>query len=393
MLPDALILSALETKSEETGYLAARLGEYRIATRILDLSLGSGGAVWSGERKHAAICRVAETAGRVLEDGFDPSRQIAIGLGGGTGSEIILRAFQYLPMASSKILVTPLPFDPRVPLAANSVIVVPTLVDICGLNPMLRRVLDRSAALVAGLCQVKPAVHERSPTVAVSSLGATGHATEHLLIRMRQRNIEATVFHANGYGGAALVQMIEQEPPAAMVDLTTHELTRMVIDGPHAPMPRRFSAAGQAGIPQVVLPGGLNFLGFDTIGTVSGRYRERPHYRHSGFFTHVQLSCQEMNLVATTLCEYMNAAGEPTALIVPMGGFSHQDCPGGEIFSPDLRDVFLRTVNRQLSGRTVLHVTDAHISDPQVAEKIMECLTAIPALKYERREFRDARTT
>ena len=389
MEPQVLILSTLETKEEETGFLASRLAAHGINAVHIDLSLGSGGEVWDGDRKLAEIDRAATAGSGFIADNCDPSRQVVVGLGGGTGSEIVLRVFRSLPMDSPKILVTPLPFDPRGPLADTAVILVPTLADICGLNETLRKALERTAALAAGLCRVEPIAVTDCPSVAVTSLGATAAATDALLAALRERGAEATVFHANGYGGAALVRMIGQRTPDALVDLTTHEMTRILIDGPHVPMPTRFSAAGDAGVSQIVLPGGLNFLGLDSIETVSAEHLARPHYRHSGFFTHVKLTSEEMARVAEKLCGHLDGAKVTSHLIVPMGGFSHQDRPGGAICDPSLREVFLETATRTLSGRTEIVRTDAHIADPEVAMLIMERL--LPMLARRKKEVPNAR--
>ncbi len=389
MAPQVLILSTLETKAQETAYLASRLAAHGVNSKQIDLSLDSGGMIWDGERKLDEIGRVAQRAIRSIAETGAPSRQVAIGLGGGTGSEIILRVLQSFPMNSPKILVTPLPFDPRAPLADNAVILVPTLADICGLNDTLRGVLEQTAALAAGLSAAQPVAKSECQSIAVTSLGATGAATDALLARLRTHGIEATVFHANGYGGAALVRMIEQRTPDALVDLTTHEMTRILIDGPHVPMPTRFSAASDACIPQIVLPGGLNFLGLDSIETVPAEHLARPHYRHSGFFTHVKLTSEEMARVAERLCGHLNGARVTSLLIVPMGGFSHQDRPGGAICDPSLREVFLDTATRTLSGRTEIVRTDAHIADPEVAMLIMERLS--PMLARRKKEVPNAR--
>ena len=241
--------------------------------------------------------------------------------------------------------------------------------------------------MAAGLCHMEPLSETNCTTIAVTSLGATGMVIDGLLTELRAQGAEATVFHANGFGGAALVRLIEQKGPDALVDLTTHEMTRMRIEGPHVPMPERFRAAGKAGIPQIVLPGGINFLGFDAIETVPPEYLARPHYRHSGFFTHVKLTQAEMAHMATALCQDLNAAPGMSHLIVPMGGFSHQDRPGGAICDPALREVFLQTAEGVLHSHSKITVTDAHIGDPEVAILIMERL--LPFLT-KRKEDRDA---
>ena len=66
-----------------------------------------------------------------------------VGMGGGTGGEVILQVLRALPVTFRKVLVTTLPFDPRGAVADNSIVLVPTLANICGLNATLREVLEK----------------------------------------------------------------------------------------------------------------------------------------------------------------------------------------------------------------------------------------------------------
>ena len=153
--------------------------------------------------------------------------------------------------------------------------------------------------------------------------------------------------------------------------MTCHELTRWLFAGAHVPMPTRFSAAGH--LPQVVLPGALNFLGLGEIGLVAEPYLQRPHYRHSGFFTHVKLTEAEMKTAAETLAGHLNKAEAAAHVIVPMGGFSHQDCPGGAIEDSRLREIcrdMLSANAKHYSVETVPH----HINAPQTAGRAIEWL-------------------
>ena len=84
-----------------------------------------------------------------------------------------------------------------------------------------------------------------------------GHAP--LVEKVRAHGHEATVFHANGYGGAAFARFADRGAFHTIVDLTPHEMTRMMVNGAHVDMPRRFSAAPD--VPRVTLPGAMNFVG------------------------------------------------------------------------------------------------------------------------------------
>ena len=396
MRPSIFLVSTLDTKSEETAWLCARLAAYGVDAEMLDASLETGGAVLDGRGKLQAMDRAIERVAGAVQDRqsrqSDHAQRPAgiVGLGGGTGSEIILAVMRRLPVDFPKVLITPLPFDPRPALADNAVILVPTLVDICGLNATLRMVLDHAAALVAGLaCRGRiaalieqnapyPALIEQNapypaqatvPSVGITALGATGPAVTQLVNALRKRGLESSVFHANGFGGAALAGYARRGAFQLIVDLTTHELTRIIYAGDHVDMPDRFCAAPAT--PRIVLPGGLNFLGLGDVSSVPDECLERPHYRHSTHFTHVKLTRDEMARIAGELAHRLGELTGPVAVLVPMGGFSHQDRPGGVIEDEGLRQVFLETMRAALAPHIRLVVRDEHICDTRITGAIL----------------------
>ena len=150
-----------------------------------------------------------------------------------------------------------------------------------------------------------------------------------------------------------------------MIDLNLHELGRMRLAGVCVPMADRFTGAGH--LPRVVLPGALNFLGLGAIETLGPAYLDRPHYRHSGHFTHVKLTKPEMREQATALASALNQSTGPTHVIIPMGGFSHEDRPGGAIDDPELRDITAEILTAQARAYSVdliaHHINDAPTAD------------------------------
>jgi len=374
----ALIFATLETKGGQAAYLAERLALRQMRSDVVDISLRAG-RMLDAAGKRTAMDETVERVGRALDAAPFPAGRIAVGLGGGTGSEMILRLFRRLPADAGRLLVAPLSFDLRAPLADCPMPVLLSAVDPVGLNPQLRGILDQAAAVATALCAAPPPAAALRPVVAVSSLGVTGPAVDWLAAALAAEGLEVAAFHANGFGGAALVRHLRHDAPLALADLTTHELVRALLGGPRTPMPERFAVAGSLGLPQAVLPGGLNFLGFDSPETVPPAFRGRPGYRHSGFFTHVQLQAPEMERVASELCRQLRGARGPCSLIVPMGGFSSQDRPGGEIESPDLRRVFLATVRQHLPSQVELAETPAHVNDPETTELILARLRPVIA--------------
>lgn len=371
-----VVLATLTTKSEETKFLVDRLSEHGVNSTVLDTSLGNGGKRLDGVEKLRAMDDAVANALAAISAELEGGVNAIVGLGGGTGGEIGLRIMRGLPITFPKVLVTTLPFDPRIAIADSSIILVPTLADLAGLNATLREILENTAAMTAGLCTTRREARSCviNPSVGVTSLGATEDAITQLIAALRENNEESTVFHANGYGGAAFQRFAERGAFRSIVDLTPHELTRIHLAGAHVDMPSRFTAAGD--LPRVVLPGALNFIGLGEISLVASEFLHRPHYEHSGFFTHVKVTLAEMAALADRLVEHLNSLTGPTHLIVPMGGFSHHDRPGGAIEDQDLRSVFLDRVKSRLSKRVQLEAVDSHISDPSVTQAIMDARAA-----------------
>ncbi len=366
-----LVMATLTTKTEETDYVVHSLAAHGVDAEVIDLSLITGQTRLSAADKVNAIGDTIDRAIDSVSQALDDGVNAVLGLGGGTGGEIALRVMRALPITFPKVLVTTLPFDPRGAIADASIVLVPTLADLAGLNATLREILENAAAMTAGLCATRRKARScvLSPSIGITSLGATEGAIAPLVASLRDDGEECTVFHANGYGGAAFQRFAERGAFHTIIDLTPHELTRIHIAGAHVRMPNRFSAAGDR--PRVVLPGALNFIGLGEKSMLPDHYLDRPHYAHSGFFTHVKLLPAEMVKVADQLVKSLNALTGPVALIVPMGGFSNQDRPGGAIEDPALRQVFLDRVRAGLNGDVPVLVTDDHIASPNVTDLIL----------------------
>lgn len=370
LLPRVLLIGTSETKGPALAALDAACRAQGLEVAVIDISLGAGGAVLPGPEKLARMSACTATA-IARATALSGDAVAAVGIGGGTGGEIALDVLCALPPDLPRILITTLAFDPRARLADSAVTLVPTLCDIEGMNPMLAQVFVQVAAMVAGLRHCQPVAASDARMIAVTSLGATGAAGAGVAQALDRAGLGATVFHANGYGGAAYMRFIRAGGVAGVIDLNLHELGRMRLAGVHVPMPDRFTVAGH--LPRIVLPGALNFLGLGAPETIDPAYLVRPHYRHSGHFTHVKLTEPEMEAQAIALAEALNAATAPTHLLIPMGGFSHEDRPGGAIEDEGLRVVFADRLEREARAFTLVRL-DHHINAPEVAEAAVQAL-------------------
>ncbi|MEM9707923.1 MAG: Tm-1-like ATP-binding domain-containing protein [Pseudomonadota bacterium] len=359
-----LVIGTVETKSAEIQELVAALERHGLEPVVVDTSLDARGVVLTSEAKMARMAEVVSAGAQEVAQHGDQALA-AIGLGGGTGGEIALDTLKALPATFPKFLVTTLAFDPRAALADTAITLVPTLCDLQGLNPMLSQVFENTAAMVGGLAQASTVAHGDRANVAVTTLGTTNAAGAAVAEALADKGLDATVFHANGFGGAAFSRFVAEGHAAAVIDLNVHELGRLRLAGDHVPMPDRFRVADA--LPRVVLPGGLNFIGFGARHTVSDAYRARPHYAHARHFTHVVLTEAEMESQAHALAAELNHSIAPCHVLIPMGGFSSEDRPGGAIEAPVLRDITADILEAEARSFTVQRL-DHHINEKATAE-------------------------
>jgi len=368
-----LLLATYDTKQEEADYLITALTALGVPVETCDISLHAGGAQWGPDAKIAGMAQATERAIAEISDTPQTGRRMVVAIGGGTGGQIALRVLKSLPLAMPKVLVTTLPFDPRYIMADSAIVLVPTVADLCGLNATTRAALDQAAAITGGLyhATLPTGPVSLSPSIGVTSLGVTGPGTDALCARLRQNGEEVTVFHANGFGGAAFARWSTNGAFKSVIDYTPHELTRCYVAGVNADMPGRFTSMGH--LPRVVLPGGVNFVGMGEPSLMPEAYLARPHYAHSPLFTHVQCTEDEMVKCANILGEALSKATAPVRVLIPMAGFSSEDRPGGAIESEALRHAFANT----LEAHVPLTRLSGHINDTATADAAVEALYAI----------------
>ena len=122
---------------------------------------------------------------------------------------------------------TTLPFDPREALADNSIILVPTLVDIAGLNQLSERILANAAGAIAGMTTVAAGFRStlpRRPVVGATMYGVTTPCVEAARAWLEDHGYEVLVFHATGAGGRTLESLAADGLLAGVLDVTTTEI-------------------------------------------------------------------------------------------------------------------------------------------------------------------------
>ena len=134
----------------------------------------------------------------------------------------------------------------------------------------------------------------------------------------------------------------------------------------------RSLAAGEKGLPQVVVPGCVDFFVQGPRESIPEKWRGRASYYHNPSFTLIRTSREEMAEVGKTFAERVNAAKGPVAVAIPLKGLSIANKPGGELYDPEGDEIFRRAVKAGLRKDIPLAEVDAHINDEAFTNKVLE---------------------
>lgn len=397
--PSILLIGTLDTKGVEIGYTRDRLRALGATPVVLDSGiLGEPIAITADiPREDVAraagatidALRAAGTRGAAVERMKEGVRQVALDLlsrgqldgvlclGGAEGAVMGAAAMKALPLGVPKVVVTPIasgrrPFGPLV--GDKDILVMHSVVDILGINPISRVVYDNAAAAVYGMARhgsrFSPDTAGRY--VAMTMLGNTTKGVMRVRDRLAERGLDAVIFHSNGVGGPAMEELAEQGTFVGVIDYTTDELSDALVGGFHAAPPNRLERVGAVGLPQVVVPGCVDFTVHGPRDAVPERLRGRPAYYHNPEFTLVRLTRDEMVEIGRRMAGKLSAARGPLVVVVPTRGLSIPNVPGGAFWDPEADAAFLEALRGGLRENIPLHTVDAHINDVEFADFVAE---------------------
>jgi uncharacterized protein (UPF0261 family) len=292
-----------------------------------------------------------------------------------------------LPVGLPKLLVSTMASGGVSPyVGAKDVCVMYSVVDVAGLNRISRLVLGNAAAAMAGMVAAQAAQAAQGlrpgadagasagdgaddrPLIAASMFGVTTPAVETARARLAELGYEVLVFHATGAGGRALEALAEARLVSGVLDLTTTELADDLVGGVLSAGPDRLTAAGAAGLPQVIAPGALDMVNFGPPATVPGQFSGRLFFEHNPTVTLMRTTTEEMAELGRRIGRKAAAATGPAEVFWPERGISALDSDGQPFWDPAADAACLAALDRELTpaGR-VLRRVDAHINDPRFA--------------------------
>jgi uncharacterized protein (UPF0261 family) len=407
-MPAACLIATLDTKGEEVRYLSDRIRQGGHGVVVVDV--GILGEPPPDLKIDITSRQVAQAAGTTIEKlrtigsrGLAVDEMIAgvlrivsdlyqdhrvhgfLSVGGAEGTVIGTRVMQMFPIGVPKLMISTMASGSRTfgpYTGTKDILMMHSVVDILGLNKVSRTIFDTAAGAMVGMLDqlARAAVSAKAdepPRIAMTTYGNTMAAVLVCKGLLEKKGYEVVTFHANGVGGRAMEEMIEQGFFDMVLDLTTHELTDFICEGYHNPGPDRLKAAARKGLPQVVAPGCIDYIVQGPKASLPAKYQGRATYYMNPLMTVVRTAADEMAEVGRLTAQRLNESTGPVIYVLPLQGLSMPNRPGGALYDPPADEAFRTALRQGLNKRIELVEVDANINDEVFARTLVDALLRI----------------
>lgn len=309
----------------------------------------------------------------IVKDLYDRGKLDGIiALGGGTGATLGTVAMKQLPIGIPKLQVCTHPKTQH--FGVKDVTIMKSVVDLVGLNSVVRRVLINAASAIVAMAEVGSEIRTGTrPTVGITCWGVVTPAALNIISLLEEKGYESILVHGET---AALEDMIEKGLIGSVIDLCAQELIALyiaspVVSGENKPRKDRLESAGRKGLPWIFTPGTLDGAFFPLDNS---SFKNRRKTQHSPGNYLVRTSKEEMAKLGAIVARKANEAKGPVAVAIPLRSFSTNGDEGFELHDPEADMAFIKAVRINAQRHVKVIEVDSHINDKRYAEEIVALL-------------------
>jgi len=400
-MPKPIVLvGALDTKGAEYEFVRELLQAQGLETVLVDFGVladppvlpdidsdavaRAGGSSLAELRaqgdKTLAMRTMSDGLTQVVRDLYAGGRLGGIlGMAGGGGTSIATAAMRALPTGVPKLMVSTLAAgDVSAYVGTTDITMMPSVVDVAGLNRISRQIYANAAGAMAGMVrQATPAAGAEKPLITASMFGNTTPCVNHARELLEAKGFEVLVCHTTGTGGRTMEQLIGDGYITANLDLTTTELADEVCGGVLSAGPDRLLASARRGIPTLLAPGCVDMANFWARDTMPAKYQDRNLYEWNPNITLMRTTVAENRSMGEQIAHAANVSAGPVAILLPLKGVSQLDSPGGAFWDPEADGACYEAIKAILKPGISIVELDANINDPVFAEKAVEMLLGL----------------
>lgn len=391
------VLATLDTKGLEAQYLREQIEALGDHALVIDTGVtgipaartdvtrqevaDAGGVPLAKLLEHpdrqVAAPVMADGATKIVTDlARDGKIHAIVALGGTQGTTLSTKAMRALPYGFPKVMVSTMASGNVAPwVDIRDIMMMFSVTDILGLNPLMRKILGNAAAAASGMAN-SPVAMERppKPLVGVTTVGITTLGAMKAIEVLEKAGYETIVFHAIGPGGRAMEQLMREGIIGAVLDYSTIEVSNEMFHALLAGGPDRLTTAGKLGIPQVLVSGAIEVLVYNEPHTVPAPFNTRTLISHSPQITDVRLNKEEMAEVGREVAKRLQYTTADAVFMIPTAGYDSYAVKGQGFFDPEADKAFVDELKKNLPPNIKIVERNTHIDDPAFATEAAETL-------------------
>jgi uncharacterized protein (UPF0261 family) len=407
-----VIVGMLDEREEALRLIRDRIRQRGHETCLIDISVGSGAIVPTLECEVTPrqLSHLAEGSAGIAVSRGDSANMVAteglkakvremlargevqgiIAITGMTGALISLPAMMELPFGIPKILISGATTQPVHAakfgdyFARRDIMVMHTVVDTVGMNPLVRSLALNGADAISGMVEGdRTSLEGGRPSVAVTEFGYVDKGA-HYLREILEEQFDVVSIHAMGMGDRAALDLVPQGVFEAFVDLMPGSYSEHVLGGNRDAGPDRLDVAADLSIPYIFCPGGFDMIscgpperrdGNDPLWT-SRRLAERKLFVQPPR-VQARTSPEEMEETALAVADRLNRYQNKARVkaVVPLRGLSSLSAGGGPLSDPAADAAFASSLRRHLDPEIEIVEVDTDINDPVFARAVADALS------------------
>lgn len=404
------ILGSFDTKGEELSFVGDCVRRQGLRPVFIDASIGgepssptdissrqvaqAAGAsiedIRVSKDTHSATQTMIRGASALVRELYDEGRLDGIvSIGGASNTGLATAVMGALPFGLPKVMVSSMAAVPAYAgsyFGTKDIVMIHSVVDVAGLNPLLRNVLQRAAAAVCGMVESGAGTLQLSgrerlrPRVAITEFKFSETCCRHAANLLGQHGVEVVPFHAQGIGDRAMEELIDEGLIDGVLDIVPAGLAEELLGGNRAAGPERLEAAGRRGVPQVVTPCGFDMLSCGPLERgdrgdglwLSRQLSKRKLFIPDALRVQARTTAEELLQIADVVAEKLSRSTGPVLMLLPRQGWSSLSEEGRPLCDFEADASFAKRLAERVRPNVVLREVELALNTTELAEIAVE---------------------
>ncbi len=309
-----------------------------------------------------------------------------VSFGGASNTAVATTIMKSLPFGIPKVMLSSMAAVPAYAggyFGTKDIAIIHSVVDIAGLNPLVKDVLTRAAGAICGMVELGKGATPLSKMsrerdlIALTEFKFSETCCHHVRRLLEEKGFEVIPFHAQGMSDRAMEELIGEGFFQGVMDIVPAGVSEELLGGNRAAGPNRLEKAGEKGIPQIITPCGFDMLSCGPIERgdqgdplwASRNLKNRKLFIPDAFRVQARTNAEELREVAREVAKKLNQSKGPIIFLIPLKGWSSLDKEGMPLYDPEADKAFVDELKRNLNSKITVKEVPLNLNTHEFAEE------------------------